>query len=186
MIKLYDVLLTDIMPVSLLSDDMEAYALTIRDVIRLIIEKADKIAVYKNFEKQSDEVINLLAAEYRSHYYDENLSLEQRRELVKNTWQWYIKAGTDGAVNDMLKILFGRGQIIPWYEYGGEPYHVKITANIDYSEDIMEKFNEILKRVKKASTVLDEISTKNVIESELHIGVKMLIPDKVIYQMKGE
>lgn len=180
MIKLYDVLLTDIAPHSLTGTaDMEAYALTLRDAVRLILDKSERTMFFYNFDSQTEQVIDFMAVEWRTQYYEESLELESKKELVKNTLPWYLMAGTDGAVNGLLATMFGNGKIIPWYEYEGKPWHAQISANIEYSEDIMEKFEAMLKKVKKTSTVLDEIKMQNCISENIRLGVQMMAKEKV-------
>ncbi len=182
MIKLEDVLLSDIAPHSLLGTvDMDAYSMTLRDAIRLLLGMSEKTMVYYNFDKQSEKIIDLMALEWRTQFYDGEMELERKKELVKNTLPWYLIAGTDGAVNGLLETLFGNGRIVPWYEYGGQPYHAKVSANIEYSEDIMEKFDTMLRKVKKASTILDEIEMKNFTDARIHTGVFIQIQERVYF-----
>ncbi len=182
MIKLKDALLSDILPHSLLGTvDMDAYAMTLRDAIRIILGMSEKTMVYYNFDKQSEKIVDLMALEWRTQFYDGEMELERKKELVKNTLPWYLIAGTDGAVNGLLETLFGNGRIVPWYEYGGQPYHAKVSANIEYSEDIMEKFDTMLHKVKKASTILDEIEMKNFTDTRIHTGVSIQIQERVYF-----
>lgn len=184
MIKLEDVLLSDIAPHSLLGTvDMDAYSMTLRDAIRLLLGMSEKTMVYYNFDKQSEKIIDLMALEWRTQFYDGEMELERKKELVKNTLPWYLIAGTDGAVNGLLETLFGNGRIVPWYEYGGQPYHAKISANIEYSENIMEKFDTMLRKVKKASTILDEIEMKNFTDTSIHAGVSIQIQERVYFSV---
>ncbi len=184
MIKLEDVLLSDIAPHSLLGTvDMDAYSMTLRDAIRLLLGMSEKTMVYYNFDKQSEKIIDLMALEWRTQFYDDGMELERKKELVKNTLPWYLIAGTDGAVNGLLETLFGNGRIVPWYEYDGQPYHAKISANIEYSEDIMEKFDTMLRKVKKASTILDEIEMKNFTDTSIHAGVSIQIQERVYFSV---
>lgn len=183
-IKLYDALLTDIAPHSLTGTaDMEAYALALRDAVRLILDKSEKTMFYYNFDSQEEQVIDFMAVEWRTQYYEGALEPERKRELVKNTLPWHLKAGTDGAVNGLLATMFGNGKIIPWYEYGGKPWHAQISANIEYSGDTMEKFEAMLKKVKKASTVLDEIKMQNCIQGCVHLGVRMEVEEKIYFSV---
>lgn len=182
MIKLEDALLSDILPHSLLGTvDMDAYAMTLRDAIRIILGMSEKTMVYYNFDKQSEKIVDLMALEWRTQFYDGEMELERKKELVKNTLPWYLIAGTDGAVNGLLETLFGNGRIVPWYEYGGQPYHAKVSANIEYSEDIMEKFDTMLRKVKKASTILDEIEMKNFTDTRIYTGVSIQIQERVYF-----
>ena len=185
-IKLKDALLSDIAPHSLLgTDDMEAYSLTLRDAVRLVLDMSEKTMVYYNFDSLSEKITDLMASEWRTQFYDGTLELAKKKELVKNTLQWYLSAGTDKAVNSLLETLFGNGKIISWYEYGGQPYHAKISANIEYSEGIMEKFDTLLRKVKKTSTILDEIEMENQIKTSIHTGVSMHMQERACFYVPG-
>ncbi len=185
-IKLKDALLSDIAPHSLLgTDDMEAYSRTLRDAVRLVLDMSEKTMVYYNFDSLSEKITDLMASEWRTQFYDGTLELAKKKELVKNTLQWYLSAGTDKAVNSLLETLFGNGKIIPWYEYGGQPYHAKISANIEYSEGIMEKFDTLLRKVKKTSTILDEIEMENQIKTGIHTGISMHVQERACFYVPG-
>ena len=183
-IRLYDALLTDIAPQSLTGTaDMEAFSLALQDAIRLILDKSKQTMFYFNYDSQPEKVIDSMAAEWRTQYYEESLDIDRKRELVRNTLPWYLTAGTDGAVNGLLSTMFGNGKIIPWYEYGGKPWHAIISANIEYSEDTMEKFESMLRKVKKASTILDEIKMQNCIQGGVHLGVHMEAEEKIYFSV---
>ncbi len=157
-IKLRDALLSDIAPHSLLGTaDMEAYALTIRDAVRLVLDMSENTMVYYNIEKQDEKITDLMALEWRTQFYDSALAPEKKRELVKNTLSWYLKAGTDGAVNGLLETLFGKGKIASWYEYGGQPYHFRVSVHGSPVKDTHNKFKEMLKYVKATRSVLDAV-----------------------------
>ena len=137
------------------------------------------------FDSLSEKITDLMASEWRTQFYDGTLELAKKKELVKNTLQWYLSAGTDKAVNSLLETLFGNGKIIPWYEYGGQPYHAKISANIEYSEGIMEKFDTLLRKVKKTSTILDEIEMENQIKTGIHTCVSMHMQERACFYVQG-
>lgn len=175
MIRLEDALLTDILPQPLKGTaDIEAYSLAIRDMMCVILQKADGTMLYSNFDKQPDEIVNLMAAELRTPYYDENLPLDKKRQLVKNTLPWYAKAGTAGAVKELVSVIFGKGTIEEWFEYGGKPFHFRVNVYGDPIKDSSAKFAEMLEHVKAAKAVLDVVTY--IIEIIVAVMEKMDVP----------
>lgn len=73
MIDLKDVLLTDILPDNLQSDEWKAYAYAEQKMREKILGFVERIQIYKNLDKQPDEVLDLLAAENKAQYYSDSL-----------------------------------------------------------------------------------------------------------------
>jgi phage tail P2-like protein len=59
--------------------------------------------------------------------WDGDLSLEQKRDLINKSIDWHQHLGTKYAVEQMLRTVFRTGYVTEWYEYGGTPYHFRVT-----------------------------------------------------------
>ena len=62
-----------------------------------VIEYADNSQIYTAIDTISEELVDALALQLCSPYYDQNFELSVKREIVKNTLSWYMKAGTPAA-----------------------------------------------------------------------------------------
>lgn len=119
-----------------------------------------KISVWSNLNNVDSKYYDFLAATLRAPYYSSKYDDEIRLEILKKTLQTYMFAGTVLAEEELLKMIFTDAEFVPWYKYGGEPYHFKIKVPVDPTEELIAKFLTILKRVKSKRSILDGMETK--------------------------
>ena len=107
MIKMNEIELCDLLPSSL-KDKPENIALSfaIKQVMKEILEKIELIYLYYHLDKQPDEILDHMAAELRTQYYDSSLPRETKINLIKNTLPWYQTLGTPSAVEEVIQTVF--------------------------------------------------------------------------------
>ncbi len=158
MTDLYNVLLTDILPdVFTDAEKTKAFAEAERDVRRMIYDFSVRAMIYVHLDSQKDEVLDLIAAEMKTQYYSSGLDRETKLRLIGNTMRWHIQAGTAGAVQEMIQTVFGSGEVMEWFEYGGEPFYFRIRADDDLTPDMLDEFKERISRVKNTVSTLETI-----------------------------
>ena len=69
-----------------------------------------------------EPVLDLMALELNTQYYEQSLPRETKERLVSQTLVWYMHAGTPSVLDEFLGTVLAGGYIEEWYEYGGEPY----------------------------------------------------------------
>lgn len=158
MTDLKNILLTDILP-GIFGDpaELKAYAAAERKMRKLIYAYAGNTMIYSCLENLSDAILDLLAAETNTPYYDSMLSPKIKAELLRNTMSWKMKAGTLWAVQGMVETVFKTGTVIPWNEYGGAPYFFKISTGAEVSPERLEEIRKIIDRVKNTEDTLESI-----------------------------
>lgn len=155
MIKLYDAEITDLLPDNLKSNEVIAFSYAFKRACRYVLDRVERIELYTNIDKLPENILDYLALELRTQYYDEKLDITVKRELIKNTLPWYMKAGTAAAVSELLTTVIGSGSVQEWFEYGGKPYMFKITTKEQLTRENMEKFAAMIDNVKNARSKLD-------------------------------
>lgn len=172
MIKLSDAELTTVLPPYIKeSNEVQAISFAFKKGMEKMIEYAKLSMLYAEIDNLPDEIIDLLALELQSQYYDDSMEIEIKRKIVKNSIAWYAKGGTVSAVDEMVQAVFGEGEVIEWYKYGGKPGTFYIKTNAELSPDIIEKFNEIINKVKNMRSHLTNITINRVINNPNHIAV---------------
>lgn len=159
MTSLYDAKTTDLLPDNLKNEKEEAFALAVRDLYRNIMDYAKKSNIYSTMSMQSDDVLNLMAAEFRTLYYEESLSHAEKVDLIQNSLKWYAYAGKPLAVREMGEKIFGICEVLEAWQYGGDPFMFKISVNTEYTQDILSRFTQIMERVKPTGTTLEGVET---------------------------
>ena len=172
MINFYDGQLTDILRAHNLTDDpaVQALSLALREGTRLLYRYAQTVYIYCSIDTAPEKVVDLLAAELRTQYYDQGLPLDTKRALVRNTLIWYMTAGTPAAVEELVAVVFGEGEVKEWFEYGAEPYWFKIVTNALLTEDAITYFTEMIRRVKNTRSHIGAIEVHRTIDETIYAG----------------
>lgn len=169
MIKsLYDALITDTLGGPYLEDpEITAFAHALRAGTRLILSYAEKVTTYTYLDNMSGDLLDLLAAELRTPYYDADYDVDVKRELVRQTLRWYQITGTLASVEELGTAIFGYCKVEEWDKYPitGEPYHFRIITQAPASADNVAMFNRILRHVKSARSFLDSVSIYRTIDT---------------------
>lgn len=149
MIDFYNGGIADIMPGNLTREPaVQALSYAVREGTRLLYRYAQRSRVYCSIETMPDEILNLLAQELRTQYYKDDLDIDTKRALVRNTLIWYMTAGTPAAVEELVAIVFGEGRVVEWFEYGARPYWFKIQTDALLTYDKIMYFPRMLWKVK--------------------------------------
>ena len=171
MISFYDGQLTDLLGPNYRADpEVQALSYAIREGTRLLYDYTQLVYIYSNIDGVPEKVLDLLALELRTQYYDDNLPIETKRDLIKGTLIWYTKAGTPEAVEELVAAVFGEGEVKEWFEYGGDPYYFKVITNALMTPDMMENFSELIRRVKNTRSHIEAIEIHREIDAEQFAG----------------
>jgi len=140
-----------------------------------ISQQLFKMEDYKNasevlalIDEIPEAICDLLAVEWNTQYYDaENMTLAQKRNMVKNTLIWYMTAGTSSAVKDLLTKVFQSAELIEL----DDPYLFEIYVNSISSDVDISEFDVLLRNVKNVRSHLDRILLPLVSEGTLYGAV---------------
>ena len=159
MINLFNSNITDILPEAL-ADDVKVQALgyAIQKAMRRLLNYCQNTSVYSAIDTMPEQVLDLLAVELNTQYYDDSQSIDIKRNLIKNTLVWYMKTGTPAAVEEAVAAVFGNGELEEWFDYGGEPYSFKVhTSNINSTDEMIQQLTDIINTMRNVRSHLDEV-----------------------------
>lgn len=185
MIKLRDSNITDILPEAFTSDPQNiALGYALQRAMKRLLGYSRTTSVYSSMDAADDDVLDMLAAELDTQYYDVELDVEAKRKLVKNTLIWYGKAGTPAAVEELITSVFGEGKVEEWFDYGGEPYHFRVYTNATFTEDMIPKFDNMLEKVKNTRSKLETVVGEKILKQNtpVLIGADQIIVAQPIIQ----
>lgn len=172
MIKLSDAELTSVLPTFMKENtDMQAISYAFKKGMEKMLAYSRLSVLYANIDGLSDEVVDLLALELQSQYYDELMDIDIKRDIVKNSIAWYAKGGTVSAVDEMVKTVFGEGEVVEWHEYNGDPGTFYINTSTELSPDIIKSFNEIIDKVKNIRSHLTNVKIKREIINPCYVAI---------------
>lgn len=156
------------LPPNLQKDETYAMGAAIDKQMRKLLKLTAMVQVWSDIDNVDPKYYGLLAACIKAPYYDSSFDDKTKLAIIKGTLGIYRLAGSKAAITQLIANIFGSGTFEPWYEYGGKPYHFRITADVDLTRDVLSKFAEILKKVKRARSVLDTVSINQPIKASIY------------------
>lgn len=174
MIDLKDVTVLDILPDALRRDaKIMAASYALNHTARMILSMIDKTSVYALVDVLPEELVDLLALEFRAQYYDIDAKLEEKRGAVKKALLWYRKAGTASVVMELCEFLYGKSIVWEWFDYGGRPYTFKLEMleeNRLIDTAGINNFILAVKKVKNTRSLLEALIFHRKADVLVHSG----------------
>ncbi len=199
MINLYDCEPLKLMPEVFRSDEqVEAMSYAFGQTIRMLLGKIDSAAVYAGIDILPEQIVDLLAEEFRAQYYDTSLPVTEKRKAVKKALLWHSRSGTVSAVRELTDLVWRSesAQVQEWFEYGAAPYlfRVMLETDMGIEEDKIEDFIAALWKVKNTRSHLEAIAFRRKCCQTLYIGSAIRSTGHIIitdvwngrYDMRGE
>ncbi|MCY7485822.1 phage tail protein I [Paenibacillus alvei] len=130
MIDIGQIRLIDLVPPNLQEDENVCAAAEAIDAeLQQLTESMPSVAILHHIDQLDEQWVDELAWQFHVDFYDSSLPIEQKRELVKNSLAWHKRKGTPSAVAELITTIFGTGQVLEWFEYGGKPGYFKVTTS---------------------------------------------------------
>lgn len=171
MIKLYDSNITDILPEYFtVEPETKALGYAISQAMKRLVRYCENTSVYAIIDRAPDNVLDMLALELNTQYYDDKLDIEIKRKLIKHTLVWYMHSGTPSAVEELVANVFGEGEVKEWFEYGDDPYYFKIITNATMTPEMDKQFSTMLESVKNKRSHIRAIEIHRTVEQPLMAG----------------
>ena len=184
MIKIEDSLITQVLP-DCISDTAEvrAIAYALNNQVRKMIKYIYSTIIIPNVDNLGNEILDALALELRVHYYDDKFPLSIKRDVVKKSLARYEVAGTKQVVEELVSLVFGKGVIQEWFEYGGDPGKFKITVdNGSIADTKSTEFLQLLNSIKRKSAHLDVLEIGETSIKDIKYGIASHDVTTIIYK----
>ena len=141
-------------------NDPNGYALSkaIEAAFEYVIEKVEEgLAILQNPDSMPEWRLDELAEDYNI-LYDYEADVETKRGWIKNARAFYLLYGTAEGIVRYLEAAFDSASVDEWWEYGGEPYHFRVNATGEWSEEAEAWAMKSVEAVKNLRSVLDTIT----------------------------
>lgn len=152
------------------SPEMQAISYALQRAIKMITEKVEKTKCFSDIDKLNEETLDYFAVEQRAMYYSQALPVERKRAIIKNTLNWYTKAGTPAAVSEMVDVVLGSGRVVEWFDFEEPPYTpgtFDIVTSALMTADIMEQLIGLIQKVKNVRSHVRRV----IVEREIKSGM---------------
>lgn len=118
----------------------KALAASIAEKLEELYGTCDLEAIYARIEKLPERLIDILAEDFGMKWYLADSSGEAKRAQLASCFFVHRHIGTKGAIIRALRDVFCYTEVSEWFEYGGKPYHFRVTFDTsdgrspDYAE----------------------------------------------------
>lgn len=171
MIKFTEGGLIDIWPEK--DPEIQALSYALQQQFKKLKAYADKTQCYSDVDDLDEDILDYFAVEMRSMYYEQNLEIERKREIVKNTLKWYTYAGVPATVAEMVGIVFGSGKIVEWFDYDEPPFTpgtFDIITSARLTPDIIDQLNAIIQKAKNVRSHIRRVTIIRDVHSAMHLA----------------
>ena len=169
----------DLAPNILKSNEMFGPVLQVIDLLitKHIIANRKFLFFLERIDRMSELELDILAKELSVDFYDSSFSIEQKRELCKQSFPIHSIKGTNKAVQNLMKIFYEDSRIVEFPEFNGKAgtFKLEITGN---SKNNIDTLLRQVETVKKKSQHLKGLIFKSNINDSLHINTDMRIATK--------
>ncbi len=152
---------------------VQGLAKAVEDILKAPAEKIPDARVWDRIEEMGEEQLDALAQELDIDWYDTGWDLETKRATVKSSDNIYSKRGTKWAVEQVIQDVFGGGYVTEWQEYGGKPFHFKVTTSYFLQdEETIARFRALVNKAKRCSAKMDTVEFAHDGQAIAYSGVK--------------
>ncbi|MEN1985248.1 phage tail protein I [Paenibacillus hubeiensis] len=171
---LKDVSVFDLLPNNAQGDkNIRSAAMALDGDLAALYGRISSISYYRRIMQGdlTDAEADELAWQFNLPYYDPTLPLTQKIQLLQAATETNRSKGTPAAIERLISILFGDGEVQEWNQYGGEPgYYRVVTSNEDVTAERAEEFARAIKSVTRLSAWLESVTLIKQEEQVLYYG----------------
>ena len=158
---IYNIDFTQIFPTALQHDPkMSALAKGFAAEALTVSGRLNDVLIYSRFDELPEALVDILAYDMHVDWYDYDMPLKVKREVVKSSVKVHKYMGTKYAVETALGAVFPGASIEEWFEYGGKPYRFRAkipVAGSSISENQQRKGIEQIWFYKNLRSHLDDV-----------------------------
>ena len=118
----------------------------------------DRTVIIGQIDKLNEAELDQLAQDWNVFWYLKSATLEQKRQLIKDSPLVFSRLGTVWAVERVMNNYLPESELKEWFDYGGDPHYFKfVTNNIDILQTDIDAFLFVLEKIKRKSQWLEGI-----------------------------
>lgn len=136
------------LPPALKGDEStEALAEATAEAMEKRLEELERLRIVPNIDGLEEELLAILARDFKVDWWDPSYTLEEKRRTVKGSWRVHKTLGTKAAVETAIRAIYPLTTVEEWFEYNGEPYHFRLNIDITSDSGDRERQRRVLERL---------------------------------------
>lgn len=180
--RLENLQLTQLLPASIAADTtVKNISLSVETILQTVAGQTAAVLLLPHLDELPEAIIDELAWQYHVDAYSADFAIDVKRQLIRQSIAWHHKKGTPAAVTDMLSTIYASAQLEEFWEYGGEPYHFRVTVGEDRTDSAqtIDDAIMVIKLSKNVRSWLDGIKFRRNITGTIYLGAAMSKNKKV-------
>lgn len=180
--RLKNLQLAQLLPASIAADTtVKNISLSVETILQTVAGQTAAVLLLPHLDELPEAVIDELAWQYHVDTYSADFAIDVKRQLIRQSIAWHHKKGTPAAVTDMLSTIYASAQLEEFWEYGGEPYHFRVTVGEDRTDSAqtIDDAIRVIKLSKNVRSWLDGIKFRRNITGTIYLGAAMSKNKKV-------
>jgi len=125
-------------------ESIQALASVIAEELNELASDTNDAIIYARIDELSEEVLDILAYDFKVDWWDYSFSLAEKRKILKDSWNVHKSLGTKGAVEKAISAIYPDTKVEEWFEYDGDPYNFKLLIDATYESADPIKHQKVL------------------------------------------
>ncbi len=174
--KLEDIQLEHLLPLFMRQDKVAcAISKVMSEALQVLAKEIRKLSTFDALDLLNTAELDALADELNVLWYDKAFTDEQKRVLLLQSDQVYMRLGTVQAVQDVVTAVFGESNVEEFFTYGGNPHYfrIEVKAANELSAEKEAKILRMLEIVKRKSQWLEKIYANTIGTLPLNVGFQV-------------
>lgn len=186
--RLGDLEIARLLPTWMRSDAADlALASGVDSVVRAAAPEVAVLSVWDCLDRLPEPYLDELAWALGVAWYDRSAPVETKVDLVRKSDLVHRSLGTVAAVESVVSSYFGVGRVMEWCDYDGLPHHFKVfTTDPSAVGENLGRFLEMLRKVKRLSSVFDGIMIGLTGEQRARVGVATRVTSRETIHLGSE
>ncbi|SCX84950.1 phage tail protein I [Desulfoluna spongiiphila] len=173
--RLPDITFADILPASISGDEsIRAAASAIDDDLKQINQAIDSLYIYSRWDELEEPLLTHLAWQFKVDFWDDSLTLEKKRALVRNSVARHRQKGTPAAIEGAIADVLGGGTVEEWWTYDGQPYHFRVRVEVTdqgVTDQAYAWADQLIEAYKNVRSKLDAVITYLTGQGTIHMAM---------------
>ena len=175
--------LLDILPPNISADEnLNAAARALDVELQTLSNEAWLVLHLPRLDELNHDVLDHLAFSLHVDFYEPSeMSLEVKRNLIRQSILWHRIKGTPKSIENFLGAFGIKAKTEEWFTYDGRPYFFKLKlSNVAYLGDDGDTFLRLVYAAKNERSWLEDFIfdlTQEPPDTELHVGFPAAVVD---------
>ena len=145
--------------------------------LHLQLSSSKASLIYPTLDFLSEDLINHVGFQQHIERFSESLSLDSKKDLIRNSFLLHKKKGTPWALRTAISAIIAPTQILEWYKYDGRPYYFKPIINLSdarlqFSGNEKRELLNVIEEWKNTRSWLDGIILKADLEDQTDLPLE--------------